>query len=480
MILSIVIVFGFCTNAFAYTSPLGYSSAEINDLIAQGYTDYRECEGRKGLKSFEKPIAQFGIKVGEREVLSPSDTDLQVTTPVATMNAGETVKIINHSKPFDIAATFNGFDFQYRIVPEGQDRLSVPITYKVFRKWSEVETQFNEAVKKMEGMKNNAFLELYLNVSDGPIAEYSSLPESEIEKMRNWSDNGNSATSKKSTDFPDGITWYFSAMVIEYKVGGPDFYPTPEGETEWKESFKESAKAYTGKPGEQITFPVNLYNIGTKGTTDFRAVWGGQGNDPEKGWKGSNPPWQTSPVELEQNNNQAFSVTVTFPAPGQPNKLYFMANIDGNTPANETNKDNNIMVIVFKNPGVDLAITGKPQSAIVKLPQTSTQMAGVVIYTITRKDGGTDPVQATLTMNGPSGSKNETITVTDKPLTRSYVHKTNKPGTYSFSAEVWPTTETEVYPPDNKTQTSIQFTRDAIPDPGKQDEDKNLEVGLTG
>lgn len=134
LILSIVIVFGFCTNAFAYTSPLGYSSAEIKELKIQGYTDYRDISGRDGLKPHEKPFAQFGIKVGEKsEVLSPSGTNLQVATPVATMNAGETVEIINHSKPFDIAATFNGFDFQYRIVPEGQDRLSVPITYKKYR-----------------------------------------------------------------------------------------------------------------------------------------------------------------------------------------------------------------------------------------------------------------------------------------------------------------------------------------------------------
>lgn len=279
----------------------------------------------------------------------------------------------------------------------------------------------------------------------------------------------------------NGSILYKTVWIVDHIPSVPDFFPTPEGETEWQEEFLECAKTYTGKPGEEITFPVTLTNQGEKGTTDFMAVWEGQGSDPQKGWTGSNPPWKTDTIELNKNSKQTFNVTIPFPSPGQPNKLYFMANVDGNTPANETNKDNNIMAIVFKKPGVDLAIAGKPQSAIVKLPQTSTQMAGVVLYTITRKDGGADPVQATLTMNGPSGTKTESITVTSKPLTRSYVYKTNKPGTYSFSAEIWPITETEVYPTDNRTQTSIQFMRDSVSaDPGKQDGDKNLEVGLTG
>ena len=288
----------------------------------------------------------------------------------------------------------------------------------------------------------------------------------------------------KAAMFPEKNKQDMRSRFQEVPINGgkkPDFFPTPEGETEWRAEFLECAKTYDGNPGEEITFPVTLTNQGEKSTTNFMAVWEGQGDDPEKGWAGSNPPWKTDTIELNKNSKQTFNVTIPFPSPGQPNKLYFMANVDGNTPANETNKDNNIMAIVFKKPGVDLAIAGKPQSAIVKLPQTSTQMAGVVLYTITRKDGGADPVQATLTMNGPSGTKTESITVTSKPLTRSYVYKTNKPGTYSFSAEIWPITETEVYPTDNRTQTSIQFMRDSVSaDPGKQDGDKNLEVGLTG
>lgn len=162
----------------------------------------------------------------------------------------------------------------------------------------------------------------------------------------------------KARIFPEQNKQDMRSRFQEIPINGgkkPDFYPTPEGSSEWDESYLECAAIYTGEPGDQITFPVNLYNVGTKATTDFKAVWEGQGDDPSTGWKGSNPPWQAGdPIELDKGEFKTFDVTVT--VPDKATKLYFKSNTDGKTPATESNTNNNIMAIVIQPEGVDLAI----------------------------------------------------------------------------------------------------------------------------
>ncbi len=149
----------------------------------------------------------------------------------------------------------------------------------------------------------------------------------------------------------------------------PDFYPTPEGSSEWNESYLECAKTYSGEPGEEITFPVNLYNIGTKASTDFRAVWAGQGDDPEKGWAGSNPPWKAEePITLAKGESITFDVTITVPQSGEPNKLFFKANVDGNTPAQEVVQENNIMAICIGKEGLDIGVELDPRQPYWQIP----------------------------------------------------------------------------------------------------------------
>jgi ABC-type nitrate/sulfonate/bicarbonate transport system ATPase subunit len=144
----------------------------------------------------------------------------------------------------------------------------------------------------------------------------------------------------------------------------PDFFPTPEGETEWRAEFLECAKTYDGNPGEEITFPVTLTNQGEKSTTNFMAVWEGQGDDPEKGWAGSNPPWKAEePITLAKGESITFDVTITVPQPGEPNKLFFKANVDGKTPAQEVVQENNIMAICIGKEGLDIGLEFERGSA---------------------------------------------------------------------------------------------------------------------
>ena len=130
--------------------------------------------------------------------------------------------------------------------------------------------------------------------------------------------------------------WYFNEIVVEVAEGAPDFYPTPEGSTQWQESYKTCAKTYYYDLGQtEITFPVNLFNQGIKAKTNFRAVWYGQGDDPDTGWQGKTPPWQAPElvgrllqppklIELDKGESKTWMVTVPIPQEGQPNKLVFL------------------------------------------------------------------------------------------------------------------------------------------------------------
>ena len=125
---------------------------------------------------------------------------------------------------------------------------------------------------------------------------------------------------------------------------GPDFFITPEGSTQWQESYKTCAKRYSGKAGTQIKIPIILRNSGAAGITSFGASWWGSG------W--SNPVIPVQNVFVPEGGSKAFTFTVTVPAQGQEIRLVFCCNIDGNSPANEVNRDNNLTVIEVTSNGL--------------------------------------------------------------------------------------------------------------------------------
>jgi hypothetical protein len=124
----------------------------------------------------------------------------------------------------------------------------------------------------------------------------------------------------------------------------PDFFSTPEGSTQWQESYKTCAKRYSGKSGTQIKVPITLRNSGAAGTTSLGASWWGSG------W--SNPVIPVQNVFVPEGGSKAFTFTVTVPAQGQEIRLVFCCNIDGNSPANEVNRDNNLTVIEVTSNGL--------------------------------------------------------------------------------------------------------------------------------
>ncbi|NLJ71898.1 MAG: hypothetical protein GX333_02645 [Syntrophomonadaceae bacterium] len=86
---------------------------------------------------------------------------------------------------------------------------------------------------------------------------------------------------------------YYLPILIEWEIGqAPDFFSTPEGESEWQEHFLANAKTYMGEAGETITIPITLHNVGSEAITDFGCTWYGSGWDK--------PYWQETDIELEE------------------------------------------------------------------------------------------------------------------------------------------------------------------------------------
>ncbi|NLX02676.1 MAG: PKD domain-containing protein [Syntrophomonadaceae bacterium] len=153
---------------------------------------------------------------------------------------------------------------------------------------------------------------------------------------------------------------------------GPDFFSTPEGSTQWQESYKTCAKRYSGKSGTQIKIPITLRNSGFTGTTSFGANWWGSG------W--TNPVIPPQNVTLAENGSKTFTFTVTVPAQGKETRLGFICNIGGNTPANELNKNNNITVIEVTSNGLPGTPPGSAEDSkvgyIAVVPCTKTIFTG--------------------------------------------------------------------------------------------------------
>jgi len=347
----------------------------------------------------------------------------------------------------------------------------------------------------------------FVNRVDGPI-EY--LPGGKIKIGYGTFANGGAVGLEYL--FPIKATYYVGA-------GGPDFFPTPEGSTEWKPQYKDPkycAKTYTYEQGQtEITFPVNLYNQGEEAITDFKAVWfnsskvnpkpwdspvweakeidrHGNGNNPyiEKpvahpnaGGTEENPITQPEPgIKLAKGESKTFEVTVPLPVPDYAEgMLAFKCNVDGKTPANEVNQENNIMIIKIEEAGVDV-VTLMPDELIYLI--NSGEVADVFVpLTIIREDTSPKPVDVDIKYSGPFGSVNKQATLAGFYSIGNDAYyemhfKLSKPGTYKVYAEAWPISITDINPANNKAETRIIVKLKKQYDAEKINPDNQTRVNL--
>lgn len=460
-ILALVFVFS--------VSPVVMADGIGDDQISNypGVVDYRDMPISPEPGKHQRPYAGFSLQIRfgvdlsdevfsgainseERNTISSSQD-----SPVIQATVGSSI-VINDRSKVGSGSKITQYDIQYRFTPAGQNREDYEIHPAIVSSWSQVKNIIENLPLDQPGT-----YEIYMAVAD----DAPCLPGA-----TNWSANGNvRSVNMNNSNFPDGIFWYFTCAAVEV-TEKPDFFPTPEGSSEWQESYLECAATYVGEPGEQITFPVNLYNIGSKGSTDFRAVWEGQGNDPSAGWKGSNAPFiatgtsedgkETNLITLGKEEFETFEVTVT--VPDQFRKLYFKANTDGKTPANEQVLDNNTMVILIGPDGIDLEINSPPvmQKGALKGQQVSVD----VLFTYFRIDGKEVPVEAEVTWdvtkNGtPIDGGSKTVTLPLRTLDKQVVTVTGQPyDTFIVTGEIMPTTEKDLNLSNNKSVTKVYIT----------------------
>ena len=372
-------------------------------VFAEGMIyDYREFEPPLADGTIiEKPLANFAI-----DVQSPSG---EIKTSVATEhNNGATLG----PAPSIKAQVGDTLVFT--------DRSSSQSGYKItawdWQWWREDQPTEEHNLKSQ--MDRQLLLEVpgryhfYLCVADNAPVEKG---DSWLWSL-NWSDNGKHRAIKNLGNGLQGY-WYFNEIVVEVAEGAPDFYPTPEGSTQWQESFK---------------------------------TW---------------------------------MVTVPLPQEGQPNKLVFKCNIDGKTPGNEPDLNNNVMVIQFEPKGVDLAVKIMGSSRTVTM-QTGGTMSFPIDVVVKRKPVGNDDlanvVTGDLTITYPGGTQKHLVPNMMPDYNQKFpIHfMIDKAGTYTVTAEIWPVGEYEIYPPDNTDEITIKVIETAEPFiPPLNDE---IKTGLTG
>lgn len=443
-----------------------------------GVTDYRQHPVSLN-SNHQKPKARFSIQVkdsagsvrpgtinsGGNNTSSNAIASSQ-DSPIITASIGDSITINNLSSPGS-GTTINKYDIQYRFVPEGSNRTGCQIHSQIVNNFSSVKN----IIEKLP-LNETGTYEIFMAVADNAQC----LP-----RATNWSANGNLRTINQSNpNFPNGMFWYFTEAQV--KVGGspPDFYPTPEGSTEWKPSYKDPnicAMTYADAPGTHKNILVNVNNSGTQAITDFKATWYGSG---AAGW--ANPVWDAGEVNIPAGGSQQFTVPVIVPQPGQENRLVFKANVNGQTPSSELNQENNIMIIRVGNPGVDLKVTINPTKTVYLSQQPSSVRPGVTII-VQRVDTGTNSVQATYTYKLP-GQPAVTQTVTVPPnshYSKHYNYNVTQAGSFTTTASAYPIGVEDINPADN-TATCTQQVQATGNQYNQQTKDSSpkTKVGLRG
>ncbi len=368
LLITILILPGKAYAAFPDAYPLGLSQEYIWQRTGYGldgfpdetgtiYTyDYREFPMHPKRTLEEKPTAQFAVHVnGQEKAKSDAGYDLDAFTTVLDVNIDDKIEIVDHSKPYG-NYTLNKWDFQYRIVPVDNSvtlsdiddyRKNFLIKSSTFDSKTGPNNYFQDIWKEARELypDRNFYIELYMQVYDINYKDGSYA----------GGENGTYGCIREKDDivpseYEKGNTWYFTTVLLRVNTQGtPDFYPTPEGSTEWKPQYKDPkycAKTYVGNPGQIIDIPVSLHNAGEIETTDFAATWFGStsGSDPRSyGWV--RPLWKEDNITLDKGEKRDLTIPVKIPDIGQETRLVFLANVDGKTPASEINQENNMMII---------------------------------------------------------------------------------------------------------------------------------------
>lgn len=137
--------------------------------------------------------------------------------------------------------------------------------------------------------------------------------------------------------------WLYRSQIITLK-------PKPEDEHNYPDFIPVSSKRlYEGNAGDEVTIDITLKNLGGKdGETDFGAIWEGQNfGNPYYSGKGNLLMYEKD-LKINKQREEKFSLKVKIPNPGENTRIEFKANINGMTPYEEKEQDNNTLTITVR------------------------------------------------------------------------------------------------------------------------------------
>jgi hypothetical protein len=150
-----------------------------------------------------------------------------------------------------------------------------------------------------------------------------------------------------------GLEYLFPIRVTYYLPGEPDF------------NLTTNQAIYEGEPGETVTAWVTIHNKGeVASATDIGSNWQGEGNN----WATTQFYYSDASIGVIPAKSSRTPVSIPIKIPDTAKTIWFKANVDGNTPANEANQGNNLVSAIVrpkpKNADVGVTITvsdTKPQ-----------------------------------------------------------------------------------------------------------------------
>lgn len=175
-----------------------------------------------------------------------------------------------------------------------------------------------------------------------------------------------------------------------------------------------------------------------------------------------------------------FSVTV----PEKTTKLWLKANVNGKTPTSEVNQSNNTICVTVGPNGVDLALFLDAVPEVMEIPRSMSTYPGKVYVTAVRNGYDTTPIDATITVYTPFGTKYFNATGLKGGDSQEFTIDcpVSVAGNYVFNGIIEPPSGlTDTDSSNNQASCTMVITRQApAPAPQTNDGDSKIEGQLGG
>lgn len=265
----------------------------------------------------------------------------------------------------------------------------------------------------------------------------------------------------------EGWRWYLPGIIKWYgiKEAVPDF-----------STKLEKNKFSNVKPGEKLTSTVT-YSL-NKDHPQAEIAWLRlhhviDGKEYPITLEPLNPadkPNEKGYIELQPGESKTYRYSFT--AQNTPSKI--VSRINPISTSQDRDWSNNRDEAIVEVAGCDISVKLTPQNLDGKWLISGSEQ--IKIFCVTkRKDNLPIQIPVRLTVNGPAGTKVQTFTLAPGGKNQyNYVFTATSSGTYTITAEAWPTGDIkDIYPADNKDQITISVVKENLP-PGDSRTRANL------